>query len=85
MRKIKNSTVFRKFSKHARRYMQGYHVFNQINQGLIETSDKEWQTNGNANLAIIPKKSEQMVRKFKTHRCAMDFYHAFCKALFKEA
>jgi hypothetical protein len=65
--------------------MQGYHVLNQIYQGLIETSDKEWQTNGNANRAIIPMRLEQMVKKFKTHRCAMDFDRAFCKALFKEA
>jgi hypothetical protein len=28
--------------------MQSYHVLNQIYQGLIETSDKEWQTNGSA-------------------------------------
>jgi hypothetical protein len=65
--------------------MQGYHVLNQIYQGLIETSDKEWQTYGNANIAIIPMRLEQMVKKFKTHRCAMDFDRTFCKALFKEA
>jgi hypothetical protein len=41
--------------------MQGYHVLNQINQGHIETYDKDWQTNGNANLAIIPMKLEQII------------------------
>ena len=65
--------------------MQGYPVLNQINQGHIETSEKDWQTNGNANLAIISIKLEQMVNKFKIHRCAMDFDHAVCKTLFKEA
>ncbi len=82
---ISATALVRKFSKRVRRYMQGYHVLNQIYQGLIETSDKEWQTNGNANRAIIPMRLEQMVKKFKTHRCAMDFDRAFCKALFKEA
>jgi hypothetical protein len=65
--------------------MQGYHVLNKINLCHIETGDKDWQTNGNPNLAIILMKLEQMVKKFKTHRCAMDFDHAFRKTIFKEA
>jgi hypothetical protein len=85
LREILTTALVRKFSKRARRYIQGYLVLNQINQGHIETSDKDWQTNGNANLAIISIKLEQMVNKFKIHRCAMDFDHAVCKTLFKEA
>jgi hypothetical protein len=45
-REILTTALVRKLSKCARSYMQGYHVLNQINQGLIETSDKKWQTNG---------------------------------------
>ena len=36
------------------------------------------------NDAIVPIKLEQMVKQFKTHRCAMDFDHGFCKTIFKE-
>jgi len=84
-REILKTALVSKFSKHARRYIQGYHVLNQITLGHIETSDKDWQTNGKANLVIVPMKLKQMVKKFNTHRCAMDFNRAFCKTLFKEA
>jgi hypothetical protein len=35
-------------------------------------------------LAVVPSKLEQMVKEFKTHRCAMDFDHSFVKAIYKE-
>ncbi len=35
-------------------------------------------------LTMVPAKLEQMVKKFKTHRCAMDFDHSFCKAVYNE-
>jgi hypothetical protein len=74
-----------KFARHARRYVLGYHVLWQIQQGVIkDSSNSEEQTSTSDNLAIIPAKLEQMVKKFKTHRCAMEFDHGFCKTIFKE-
>ncbi len=37
------------------------------------------------SLAILPAKLEQMVKKFKTHRCAMDFDHSFCKSVYHDS
>ena len=74
-----------KFSRRARRYVLGYHVLWQMQQGIItDSSNSEEQTSTSDNLAIIPAKLEQMVKKFKTHRCAMDFDHGFCKTIFKQ-
>ena len=68
-----------KFARRARRYVLGYHVLWQIQQGVIkDSSNSEEQTSTSDNLAIIPAKLEQMVKKFKTHRCTMDFDHGFC-------
>lgn len=64
--------------------MQGYHVLNQMKQGLIENGDRELQTSQQNDLSIVPMKLEQMIKKFKTHRCAMDFEYAFCKTVYKE-
>jgi hypothetical protein len=69
----------------ARRYVLGYHVLWQIQQGVIkDSSNSEEQTLTSDNLAIIPANLEQMVKKLKTHRCTMDFDHGFCKTIFKE-
>jgi hypothetical protein len=38
----------------------------------------------NGNLKIIPVKLEQMLKKFKMHRCTMGFDHGFCKTVFKQ-
>ena len=74
-----------KFSRRARRYVLGYHVLWQMQQGIITvSSNSKEQTSTSDNLAIIPAKLEQMVKKFKTHRCAMDFDHGFCKTIFKQ-
>lgn len=31
--------------------------------------------------STLPKNFEQMIKQLKTHRCAMDFEYAFCKAI----
>ena len=64
--------------------MQGYHVLNQMQQGLLASSNAEELMSGETNLAIILTKLKQMVKKFKTHRCAMDFDYSFCKTIYKE-
>jgi len=56
-----------------------------MKQGLIEGSDSlELQDDNSNSQAIIPANLEQMVKKFKTHRCTMDFDHSFCKAIYRE-
>jgi hypothetical protein len=56
-----------------------------MQEGLIQIPDGQQLLDSSSNLAIIPEKLEQMVKKFKTHHCAMDFDHSFCKAIYKEA
>jgi hypothetical protein len=73
-----------KFSRCTRRYVLGYHVLRQMQQGIIHDPDSKELKAANDNLAIIPAKLEQMVKKFKMHRCAMDFDHGFCKTTFKQ-
>jgi hypothetical protein len=74
-----------KFSWQARHYILGYHILWQMKQGLIEGSDSlELQPDNSSSQAIIPAKLEQMVKKFKMHRCAMDFDHSFCKAIYRD-
>ncbi len=50
----------------------GYHVFQ-----LSTNTEQE-------NSTIIPIQLEQMVKKFKMHRCALDFDYSFCKEVFNE-
>jgi hypothetical protein len=83
-RNLLTTERIRKFSKQARCYMQGYHVLNQMQQGLLAHIDADELMSRETNLAIIPTKLEQMVKKFKRHRCAMDFDYSFCKTIYKE-
>jgi hypothetical protein len=73
-----------KFSRRARCYVLGYHVLWQMQQGIIYDPDSEELKAVNGNLAIIPVKLEQTVKKIKTRRCTMDFDHGFCKTIFKQ-
>ena len=73
-----------KFSRRARRYILGYHALWQMKQGIITQGHDSEELNSES-LAIIPAKLEQMVKKFKTHRCAMDFDHSFCKSVYSDS
>jgi hypothetical protein len=66
------SEQVQKFARRARRYIMGYHVFQ-----LSTNTEQE-------NSTIIPIQLEQMVKKFKMHRCALDFDYSFCKEVFNE-
>jgi hypothetical protein len=55
-----------------------------MQQGIIHDPDSKELKAAKDNLAIILAKLEQMVKKFKTHRCTMDFDHGFCKTIFKQ-
>ena len=80
-----NRTRVQKFSKRARRYMQGYHVLKEMQQGNIKGSSLNVeQSSKTTDEKIVPQKLEQMVKHSKTHRCAMDFDYAYCKAIYNE-
>jgi hypothetical protein len=71
----------RKFARRARQYICAYY--------MIYTESKKNETAAeNTHLHFsdrtTPVKLEQLVKKFKTHRCAMDFDSKFCKASFRE-
>jgi hypothetical protein len=72
----------RAFSKRARSYICAYYAF--------ETSRKEGIDNGECAAGgqkISPlgyRKVEQMVKKFRTHRCALDFDRGFINGILKD-
>ena len=83
-REVLTREKVQKFAKRARRYILGYNLLWQIKQGITQSSDSHDDLSRENMLAVIPSKLEQMVKKFKTHRCAMDFDHSFVKAIYKE-
>ena len=84
----------RAFSKHAREYICLYHFIWQEKQQRMEQDENNTTavqmmnddpaTSSYHDLTTTPVKIEKMVKLFKTHRCALDFDHAFCKAQFTE-
>jgi len=68
-----------KFARRARQYIMGYHVLHLSSQQGNTSTNTDHE-----NSAIIPVKLEQMVKKFKTHRCALDFDYSFCKEVFND-
>jgi hypothetical protein len=65
----------RKFSQRARAYMCAY---------LALEKEKEMQTGEQTkqnDLNSVPVKIEQMVKQFKTHRCALDFDRGFINSV----
>jgi hypothetical protein len=67
--------LIRKKSRRAHEYMCAYHVHHHQQQ--------ETQASDQQNIAI-PTIIESLVKKFKTHCCALDFDHGFVKAVIKE-
>jgi hypothetical protein len=65
----------RLFSQRARAYMLAYQMLREEEQGLSLTDVDVKNTS-------CPVNVEKILKKFKTHRCAMDFDNAFCKATF---
>jgi len=54
------------------------------NTTAAQTTNDDPATSSYHDLTTTPVKIEKMVKLFKTHRCALDFDHAFCKAQFTE-
>jgi hypothetical protein len=66
------------FSQRARAYILAYHKIRQ--EQLTDSSS----TSDSDNATASPVNVEKLLKKFKTHRCAMDFDSNFCKAVFRE-
>jgi hypothetical protein len=66
------SREVRTFSKRAREYICAYHV-------LHEQMIQEYKTDDETS--AVPVKIEALAKQFKTHRCALDFDHAFIKTV----
>jgi len=66
------------FSQRARAYILAYHKIRQ--EQLTDSSS----TVDSDNTTASPVNVEKLLKKFKTHRCAMDFDSSFCKAVFRE-
>jgi hypothetical protein len=56
-------------------YMLAYQMLREEEQGLSSTDVDMKNTS-------CPVNVEKILKKFKMHRCAMDFDNAFCKATF---
>jgi hypothetical protein len=71
----------RSFSKGARSYICGYYEFEHTKQN-INNNDETINHDGIAILSCANKygKIEQMVKMFRTHRCAFNFNWKFCDA-----
>ena len=66
----------RMFSQRARAYIPAYHMIRQ--EQLTDSAS----TTTDLNSTVSPVKVEKVLKTFKTHRCAMDFDSAFCRAVF---
>ena len=72
-RNVLSTERIRKFSRRARQYVLAYHALHSEQQQQISTEQSE-------TYLITPMKIESLVKKFKTHRCALDFDKGFIKA-----
>ena len=73
-RQVVTTERVRMFSQRARAYILAYHKIRQEQLTLSPTTDSD----GTAS----PVNVEKLLKRFKTHRCAMDFDSSFCKAVF---
>jgi hypothetical protein len=68
----------RLFSQRARAYMLAYQMLRQEEEQGLSSSDIH-------GTSSCPVNVEKILKKFKSHRCAMDFDSAFCKATFTKS
>jgi len=55
-----------------------------MKEGAINNMQSKQLAVSETNLSILPVKLEQMVQRFKTHRCSMDFDNSFCKSMYSK-
>ena len=75
-RDIVTTERVRLFSQRARAYILAYAMMRHEQTSTSSTNKVD------LNSTASPVTVEKIIRKFKTHRCAMDFDSAFCKAVF---
>jgi hypothetical protein len=73
-RQVVTTERVRMFSQRARAYILAYHHIRQEQLTSSPTTDSD----GTAS----PVNVEKLLKRFKMHRCAMDFDSSFCKAVF---
>jgi hypothetical protein len=61
--------------------MLAYQLLREEEQGLSPDA----VTDVDMKSTSCPVNVEKILKKFKTHRCAMDFDNAFCKAIFTKS
>jgi hypothetical protein len=55
---------------------------------MLHQEEEEWLSSTDMNMkhsTSCPVNVEKILKKFKMHRCAMDFDSAFCKATFTKS
>jgi hypothetical protein len=73
-RQVVTTERVRLFFQRARAYILAYHKIRQEQLTLLSTTDLD--------STASPVNVEKLLKRFKTHRCAMDFDISFCKAVF---
>jgi hypothetical protein len=80
--KLITKEKMRSFSKRARSYICAYYALEHTKQSINNNDNKTINYDEMALLscAIENEKIEQMVKTFRTHRCAFEFDWKFCDA-----
>jgi hypothetical protein len=79
-REILTIERIRLFSQRARAYMLAYQMLHQEEEEWLSSTDMDMK-----HSTSCPVNVEKILKKFNTHRCAMDFNNAFCKATFTKS
>ena len=76
---ILKTEQIRMFSQWAHHYICVYHKLWQQQQQNDANSEPADNDGSNGTLSI---NVEKLMKKFKMHRCVLDFDHTFCKAIY---
>jgi hypothetical protein len=72
----------RTFSRRARAYVCAYYsMWTEKQREQEQTAVEATATSSPVSVTSDPVNIEKLVKRFKTHRCALDFDHAFCEAV----
>ena len=75
--KVLTTARVRQFSRRARAYICAYYkVWCERQENIANNEENK------SALSTDPISIEKLVKRFKTHRCALDFDHSFCKATY---
>ena len=77
-RDVLTQTRIRLFSRRARQYILAYYAIQQASDVANSTMIADTTA---SQQQITQVKIEQLIKEFKTHRCAMDFDNSFIKSV----